>query len=37
VAILINNAGVGSGYKLLDTPDKLIVQTMEVNTLSHFW
>ncbi|XP_043511689.1 estradiol 17-beta-dehydrogenase 11-like [Frieseomelitta varia] len=37
VTILINNAGIGSSYKFLNTPDKLIIQTMEVNVLSHFW
>lgn len=37
VSILVNNAGVVSGYRLMDTPDKLIVRTMEVNVISHFW
>ncbi|KZC05489.1 PREDICTED: estradiol 17-beta-dehydrogenase 11-like [Dufourea novaeangliae] len=37
VTILINNAGVVSGMKFLDTPDKLIIRTMEVNVMSHFW
>ncbi|GFN89446.1 retinol dehydrogenase 10 [Plakobranchus ocellatus] len=37
VDILINNAGIISGDKLLDAPDEPIVKTMEVNTISHFW
>ncbi|XP_029035490.1 estradiol 17-beta-dehydrogenase 11 [Osmia bicornis bicornis] len=37
VTILINNAGVVSGTKFLDTPDKLIIRTMDVNVMSHFW
>lgn len=37
VTILINNAGVASGMKFLDTPDKLIIRTMDVNVMSHFW
>lgn len=37
VTILINNAGVVSGMKFMDTPDKLIIRTMDVNVMSHFW
>ena len=37
VTILINNAGIVSGKKLLDTSDGLIQKTFEVNTLAHFW
>ncbi|XP_050448760.1 short-chain dehydrogenase/reductase family 16C member 6-like [Cataglyphis hispanica] len=37
VTILINNAGIVTGTKLLDTPDKLIIRTMDVNIMSHFW
>ncbi|TGZ37228.1 Short chain dehydrogenase/reductase family 16C member 6, partial [Temnothorax longispinosus] len=37
VTILINNAGIVTGMKFLDTPDKLIIQTMDVNVMSHFW
>lgn len=37
VTILINNAGVATGLRLLDTPDKLIIRTMDVNIMSHFW
>ncbi|KOC66083.1 Epidermal retinol dehydrogenase 2 [Habropoda laboriosa] len=37
VTILINNAGVASGMRFIDTPDKLIIRTMDVNVMSHFW
>lgn len=37
VEILVNNAGVVSGKKFLDTPDSLIEKTMTVNTMSNFW
>eukprot|EP00112_Aurelia_sp_Birch-Aquarium-sp1_P006699 Seg1734.1 transcript_id=Seg1734.1/GoldUCD/mRNA.D3Y31 product="Epidermal retinol dehydrogenase 2" protein_id=Seg1734.1/GoldUCD/D3Y31 len=37
VSILVNNAGIVSGKKFMDTPDDLIVKTFEVNTISHFW
>ncbi|XP_066587500.1 short-chain dehydrogenase/reductase family 16C member 6-like [Prorops nasuta] len=37
VSILINNAGIVTGTKLLDTPDKMIIRTMDVNVMSHFW
>lgn len=37
VSILINNAGVAWGTRLMDTPDELIVRTMNVNITSHFW
>lgn len=37
VAILVNNAGVVSGSTFLNTPDEKMIQTMEVNTLAHFW
>ena len=37
VTILVNNAGIVSGKKFMDTPDDLIVKTFEVNTISHFW
>jgi len=37
VDILINNAGIVSGKRLLDTPDESIVKTFEVNSLSNFW
>ncbi|KAJ8322052.1 hypothetical protein KUTeg_000523 [Tegillarca granosa] len=37
VDILINNAGIVTGKKFLDSPDNLIQKTMEVNTMAHFW
>ncbi|XP_044759327.1 estradiol 17-beta-dehydrogenase 11 [Coccinella septempunctata] len=37
IDILINNAGVLSGKFLLDTPDRLIQLTFDVNILAHFW
>ncbi|KAF7993613.1 hypothetical protein HCN44_010208 [Aphidius gifuensis] len=37
VSILVNNAGVVSGKKFMDTPDDLIIKTMDVNIMSHFW
>ncbi|XP_072038023.1 epidermal retinol dehydrogenase 2-like isoform X1 [Amphiura filiformis] len=37
VTILINNAGIVSGTKLLDTPDAKIIKTMEVNSMAHAW
>jgi len=37
VDILINNAGIVSGRKFLDTPDHLIEKTMQVNVISNFW
>lgn len=37
VTILINNAGIVSGKKFLETEDWMIQKTMEVNTMAHFW
>jgi all-trans-retinol dehydrogenase (NAD+) len=37
VTILINNAGIVSGQKLLQCRDELIAKTMDVNTTAHFW
>jgi len=37
VDILINNAGIVTGKKLLDCPDELMEKTVQVNTISHFW
>ncbi|XP_057326447.1 epidermal retinol dehydrogenase 2-like isoform X2 [Microplitis mediator] len=37
VSILINNAGIVTGKKFMETPDELIIKTMEVNTMAHFW
>lgn len=35
VEILINNAGIVSGKKLLETTEKMIEKTLQVNTISH--
>ncbi|XP_002736979.1 retinol dehydrogenase 10-B-like [Saccoglossus kowalevskii] len=37
VTILVNNAGVVAGKNLLDCPDELILRSMNVNVISHFW
>lgn len=37
VTILVNNAGIVSGKKFLQTEDWMIQKTMEVNTMAHFW
>ncbi|UYV72645.1 SDR16C5 [Cordylochernes scorpioides] len=37
VSILVNNAGVVNGERLLATPDEAIIRTLQVNTMSHFW
>ncbi|XDV17266.1 hypothetical protein PO909_023163 [Leuciscus waleckii] len=37
VTILINNAGIVTGKKFMDSPDALVEKTMEVNSLAHFW
>lgn len=37
VSILVNNAGIVTGKKLLETPDESIDLTMRVNTDAHFW
>ncbi|XP_070555370.1 epidermal retinol dehydrogenase 2-like [Ptychodera flava] len=37
VTILVNNAGVVAGKKLLDCPDELIERTMDVNVMAVFW
>ncbi|XP_070831136.1 epidermal retinol dehydrogenase 2-like [Chaetodon trifascialis] len=37
VSILVNNAGIVTGKKFMDSPDSLIEKTMEVNTMAHFW
>lgn len=37
VDILINNAGIVTGKKLLECPDELMEKTVQVNTISHFW
>lgn len=37
VDIVINNAGVVSGKKLLDISDDMVVKTFQINSLAHFW
>ena len=37
VSILVNNAGVVTGKKFMDSPDHLIDLTMNVNINAHFW
>ena len=37
VAILVNNAGVVTGKKLLNIPDRLVQRTLNVNLMAHFW
>lgn len=37
VSILVNNAGIVTGKKLLDSSDEAIDLTMRVNTNAHFW
>ncbi|KAG8442034.1 hypothetical protein GDO86_010996 [Hymenochirus boettgeri] len=37
VTILINNAGIVTGKKFIDSPDALIEKTMDVNCNAHFW
>ncbi|XP_054158148.1 short-chain dehydrogenase/reductase family 16C member 6-like [Oppia nitens] len=37
VTILVNNAGIVSGKRFLETPDDHILRTFHVNAISHFW
>lgn len=37
VDIVVNNAGVVSGKRLLDLPDEMIARTFQINTLAHYW
>nr|XP_033790073.1 epidermal retinol dehydrogenase 2 [Geotrypetes seraphini]XP_033790074.1 epidermal retinol dehydrogenase 2 [Geotrypetes seraphini]XP_033790075.1 epidermal retinol dehydrogenase 2 [Geotrypetes seraphini]XP_033790076.1 epidermal retinol dehydrogenase 2 [Geotrypetes seraphini] len=37
VNILINNAGIVTGKKFIDSPDSLVEKTIEVNCMAHFW
>lgn len=37
VDVLVNNAGVVTGRRLLECPDDLVEKTMQVNVISHFW
>ena len=37
VTLLVNNAGIVTGKRLLDTSDEEILATFDVNLLAHFW
>ncbi|NXN21833.1 RDHE2 dehydrogenase, partial [Nycticryphes semicollaris] len=37
VSILINNAGIVTGKRFMDSPDSLMEKSMEVNIMAHFW
>lgn len=37
VTILINNAGIVTGRKFMDSSDHLVEKTLQVNTMAHFW
>jgi len=37
IDILINNAGIVSGRKVLDCTDAAMKKTMDVNAAAHFW
>ena len=37
VSVLVNNAGIVTGQKFLDTKDESIERTFAVNTLAHYW
>ena len=37
VTILVNNAGIVSGTKLINTPDHVVEKVFAVNLLAHFW
>lgn len=37
VTMLINNAGIVAGKRLLELSDEAIIKTFQVNTLAHFW
>uniref|UniRef100_W5LMI1 Short chain dehydrogenase/reductase family 16C member 5 n=1 Tax=Astyanax mexicanus TaxID=7994 RepID=W5LMI1_ASTMX len=37
VTILVNNAGIVTGKKFMDSPDSLIEKTFQINTMAHFW
>ena len=37
VTMLINNAGIVSGKKLLNSADHMMSLTMDVNATAHFW
>ncbi|NXI67766.1 RDHE2 dehydrogenase, partial [Anseranas semipalmata] len=37
VSILVNNAGIVTGKRFIESPDSLVEKTMEVNIMAHFW
>ncbi|NXJ65908.1 RDHE2 dehydrogenase, partial [Rostratula benghalensis] len=37
VSILINNAGIVTGKRFMDSPDSVVEKSMEVNIMAHFW
>lgn len=37
ITILVNNAGIVTGKKFLQSPDSHIEKTMGVNSMAHFW
>lgn len=37
VTILINNAGIVTGKHFNECSDELMLKTMEVNAIAHFW
>lgn len=37
VDIVVNNAGVVSGKKLMDISDEMVAKTFQINVLSHYW
>ena len=37
VDILVNNAGVITGRTFMNSPDEMIIKTMDVNINAHFW
>lgn len=37
VSVLINNAGFLSGDTIMESDDRKVEQTFQVNTLAHFW
>ncbi len=37
ITILVNNAGIVTGKRFLESSDSAIEKTFQVNTLAHFW
>lgn len=37
VSIIVNNAGIVTGKRFIESPDSLVEKTMEVNIMAHFW